>query len=658
MFVENTRTDILDGIEAELRDTPERLDFTTVKREKDGEIWKVYVDLTNINSSGLDESLEGAAAWWLGPPKGGADVLSVIPEDEQINLRFANCSPPANGEKICIYPPRYLESLYECWDNKAWAEQCLSWLQRMGSSNSYDKNQVPTTEPFKWLRRRQSDAFTLLGWDVSFLWGPPGTGKTTTLGAMLAQHLVEFPTSKVLLLSTTNLAIDQALVAVDKAMEQLCQSSAAAKAVRKRCFRVGSHFIASQYKGREHLLPVQDPKLISQLAVLEAQRPDPAKVQEYARWKEEVEQLRAEIRKQATRVLDEARLAAMTTTRAVFTFEELYKRKPYDLIVFDEASQVGLAHALVVAPLAKRCLFAGDPEQLAPIVRSQNSSATRWLGQSMFSRMKKSHASTCLLNEQSRMAEPICKIVSNIFYDGKLLVAVDAKRDPKWKRDRELAHAKFVGRKTIHLELIDKNGTWSQKYRGPIRYDSVVFIRDLVGNLKTHLPENEIIVLTPFRAQRTLIRMFLQNAGCKRVKVSTVHRAQGSECHTVIFDPALGNTPFLQTEDAPRLINVALSRAKARLVIILSPDDRVNPLFNRLSGVIENMDRFSEALPISQFALQPDFPYCAVNKAVQIGDKIGRITEVGANGAKFVLMEFKSGQKKTFDTSCVVKNCS
>lgn len=585
-------------------------------------------------------------------------MLSVIPEDEQINLRFATCSPPSNGEKICIYPPRYLEALYECWNNKAWAEQCLLWSQRIESSNSYDKSRVPTPGPFKWLRRRQSDAFKLLGWDAGFLWGPPGTGKTTTLGAMLAQYLVEFPTSKVLLFSTTNFAVDQALVAVDKAMEQLGQSSAAARAVRKRCFRVGSHFIASQYKGREHLLPVKDTELISQLAALEAQRPDPSKVQDYARWKEKVEQLRAEIRRQATRVLDEARLAAMTTTRAVFTFEELYIRKPYDLIVFDEASQVGLAHALALAPLAQRCLFAGDPKQLAPIVRSQNSSATRWLGQSMFTKMKKTHDSTCLLNEQSRMAEPICKVVSNIFYDGGLIVAADCKRDPKWRRDRELIQVSPLGRKTIHLELIDKNGTWSQKYHGPIRYESAVFIRDLVSNLKTCLAENEIIVLTPFRAQRTLIKTFLQNAGCKRVKVSTVHRAQGSECHTVIFDPALGNTPFLQTEDAPRLINVALSRAQARLVVLLSPDDRVNPLFNRLYNVIENMDRFSEAIPIGQFALRSDFPYCAVNKAVQIGNKVGRVTEVVEDGKKFVLMEFSTGEKKTFVTKYVVENCS
>ena len=36
------------------------------------------------------------------------------------------------------------------------------------------------------------------------LWGPPGTGKTTTLGVLVAEYLDRHPGAKVLLLSTTN----------------------------------------------------------------------------------------------------------------------------------------------------------------------------------------------------------------------------------------------------------------------------------------------------------------------------------------------------------------------------------------------------------------------------------------------------------------------
>lgn len=95
-----------------------------------------------------------------------------------------------------------------------------------------------------------------------------------------------------------------------------------------------------------------------------------------------------------------------------------------------------------------------------------------------------------------------------------------------------------------------------------------------------------MVVLTPFRAQRALLRVTLERLGVRGVNVWTVHRAQGSEHHTVIFDPVVGTAKFLLTADARRLINVALSRAQARVILTLSSHDEANPTLREVAQVM------------------------------------------------------------------------
>jgi hypothetical protein len=656
--------EILSGIRAELSKTAKHIEFKVASREQEGAVWKVFVDLSDQvkpRSGGLDESLEGARAWWPGEPTNGmADVLSVIAEEEQINLRYATSTPPGPGQILRIYPPKYLEALRDAWADDRWAGRSLARLDKITEGvNVHDASKAVSVPPFPRLRlrKRQVVAFGLPRWDYGFLWGPPGTGKTTTLGALLAAYLVKFPKDRILLLSTTNLAVDQALVSVDKALEEWSAKSTGVAHCRKVCARIGNHFLASNYKDRQHLLPVKDERLLREPVELETKQPPKENVGAFNTWKQRIDSVRQAIRAQAKKALDDARLAAMTTTRAGFTLDDLNEFAPFDLVVFDEASQVGQAHALALLPLGRRSIFAGDPQQLAPIVCSDHPAARRWLGESMFREMNPKTDSTCLLNEQSRMAEPICQIVSNVFYRGELIVADECKNARRWRAERHLKDIPPLGAASACVEVMAEDGTWSAKYHGPIRYKSAKRIRDLAIKLTLDMDESDIIVLTPFRAQRTLIRQFLRNAGLRKVAVSTVHRAQGSERHTVLFDPVQGSNAFLQTEDAPRLINVALSRAQARLVLLLSRFDRENPLLNQIANVIdlpsESGDR---AIPIRTLVLRPDFPQCALDKVVQIGTITGRVIEIREGGAKIALMDFKSGATRQFATSVVIKN--
>jgi DNA replication ATP-dependent helicase Dna2 len=247
-------TEVIDAIDDELRVASKFLRFRVADLSQQANIWKIFVEPMSASSS-LDESLEGAAAWWLGPPSGTADVLSVIPDNDQLNIRYLSSPPPLRGQEIRVYPPRYLEALRDCWETSSWSTQCLVWLDKMNQAEFEDLQDVDRIEGFPKLRGAQRQAFGLLDREHGFLWGPPGTGKTYTLGAMLAHYLCQRPTAKVLLLSTTNAAVDLSLISVDEHLESLSSTNTVASQLRKKCLRIGNHFVASKYKGREHLLP-------------------------------------------------------------------------------------------------------------------------------------------------------------------------------------------------------------------------------------------------------------------------------------------------------------------------------------------------------------------------------------------------------------------
>ena len=577
------------ALESELQKIPAYYTLEIEKKKKhDEDIWTLTVDVSGMREA-LDESFEGATVWWAHPKKGAADVLSVLPDRHQINLRYCTSDPPEKG-RIRIYPARYLEPLVDIWKDPSWTPKSLVWIEKLNNKDiKKEEGLVLDTRHFPSLREAQKKAFALLQWEVSYLWGPPGTGKTYTLGAFLAQYLRQFEDKRVLLLSTTNNAVDHALIAVDTALDQV----GTAGSVKHKCVRLGNHFIASHYENRQHLIPVRDETLIRRLVALEKERPETEEVTKYAKWKARVEAARGELRAQMGILIRQKRLVAMTTTRAVFTLKDL-KDQRFDLIVFDEASQVSLAHATALMPLSNRFLFAGDPKQLAPIVRSKTEYAKKWLGESAFTYMDTKADWTCLLNEQSRMIEPICRLVSELFYEKKLVVAEKENRDPKWRQERFIRSIESLkGVRHIHVVNIKTNGIWSKKYRGPIRFDSAERIQQIVIELTSKgRPESDIIVLTPFRAQRILIRKILHGIGLKKVQVSTVHRAQGSERHTVIFDPVDARRDFLNEKmnsDAPRLINVAISRAKAHLIVLLSDGDRSNRIMDQANLIINDM---------------------------------------------------------------------
>lgn len=657
--------DLRAAVNAELTATPEYYDFKVLHAERDGALWRVTLEPGYVFAEGqrpgaasaqalLDDSLDGASAWWGAPAKGGASVLAVLAEDDQLVLQNASSPPPPAGHLIRLYPTRFLNAVADAWWDTPWAEQAMAALPDLSSPTPLRGGTPLTGEPFRWLRPAQRAALALAGHSSGFLWGPPGTGKTTTLGVLLAEYLDRHPGARVLLLSTTNQAVDQATLAVDKALHK-----GRREALRGAVQRLGTRFDAAAYEGREHLIPTQDRDLIARLARTEAARPHGRDAQALKAWADRVASLRDELRSASLQVLQRCRLASMTTTRAAFTLKTLRAladdgAPPFDLVVFDEASQVSLAHALVLMPLGRARLFAGDPQQLSPVQRSDDRLARRWLGRSPFAEMPKAGPAVALLDEQSRMAPPIGELVSELFYDGALRVAADALAAPGWQAARARALGSIDAGTHVHLQRMKTDGGWVAAERGPVRRESAEAIAELLDQALAsgEWQPDELIVLTPFRAQRALIRQRLRARGLpESLRVSTVHRAQGSEAPVVVFDPADGAQPFLHGEAAQRLLNVALSRAQAKLVLFVSAADAASPLLAPLVQRLRLAGDTRAATPLLQLARDPGFPANAVGRRVSAGRHEGEVVRVSADGRQFWLLNARTGAEQLIDVA-------
>ena len=511
-----------------------------------GSQWRVTVRCPAADYDAVwAQCAEGASLRWSGAAaatQGWGGILEVLVDGSDLIIAVEGGVEPAPGFTAQVEPVDFISPLQARWDDEAWRERMTSAVAEQLPARLL----VAPPSRFAWLRNSQRRAFNLVAHRHGFLWGPPGAGKTVTTAVLVAAWVVAHPTSRVLLIAATNPAVDQLLLATDRALADLGYDLRTPGSPRCSCRRVGRQADLQRYRGvAPHLLPSSPDG-----------REPRALVQE---------------------VLTNARMVAMTATRALLEAPYLGNLPPFDLLVVDEASQLPLALALALLPLARRGFYAGDPAQLAPVVRARTPAAANWLGRSLFDlrAVLGPPEATVLLSEQARMAAPICEYVGRLFYQGQLSVCPRAAADPHWSEVRARAAGE---RPAFEVVPVAEPGRFSRSRGGPVREASAALLVDEVRAALAHVPVGDVLVLTPFRAQVRMVREVFKAAGLAGVSVSTVHRAQGGERLVVFFDPVLGRSAFLRGQAGARLINVACSRAQARLVLLLSAEDCKNPL--------------------------------------------------------------------------------
>jgi len=565
--------EIRSAIAKELKLAAHGESFVATRVDPEGPFLWIYVETPEDSTrpAMVSDEFEDCIVSWEG---GSGEVISVEAQFSLIRVYLFSGVSIRPGSVLAIRSPEYLKSVQDLWADESLARRFVEPLLRDVNPREIQAISLDSAV-FSRLRDAQRNAFRLVDWRRSFLWGPPGTGKTYTLARILAAHTLQRP-GKILLLSSTNVAVDRAVIEVDRALAEL-------SAPPKFTYRFGSRFNPKDFEGKEHLIPLSKDKkdLVQKLRRLYELKPAKDEVNGYKKWKDERDVLQRSIDDENAKFLSEAKIAGMTTTLAANKFRQLLALG-FDLIVFDEASQIGQIQALTLGSLGKRVLFAGDHKQLSPIAQGKDD----WLGKSPFEWIDKPSAkdATCQLVEQSRMCKCICNIVSERFYDGKLRVAdrewADAKNE--WKDERRAPSTPmFRARNLVTIE-VDEEASQVKGFYGYQCLKSAELVAALVQHHwekvwckevspqdRTKKIEQEVLILTPYRAQRRLIEVELDGLKLSQKLVSTVHRAQGSEKNIVIFDPVRPQGKFVNSEEGRRLVNVAFSRAKQRLIVML-----------------------------------------------------------------------------------------
>jgi DNA replication ATP-dependent helicase Dna2 len=263
------------------------------------------------------------------------------------------------------------------------------------------------------------------------------------------------------------------------------------------------------------------------------------------------------------RVMDEAPIVAATAHRACTM--PYIRRRAFEMTIVDEAGQLTEPLTLGLTLRARRFVLIGDDRQLPPVVR------TRELGFSMFERLKKEceqsgKQSLTLLDTQYRMHPLIMSVSNRFFYDGRLRAGVS--QDDRLPPDGApvlMVPVDSHGSDRINVEEADAVERIVRRYR-----------RDY------GVPADGIGVVSPFRAQVVLLRKRLQDTG---VTVDTIERFQGGERDIMILSLVRSRGGGFVFDD--RRFNVAVTRARRKLVFVAHPELFVNSRYEWISTFIE-----------------------------------------------------------------------
>ena len=411
--------------------------------------------------------------------------------------------------------------------------------------------------------------------NIDFIFGPPGTGKTTYLGSeIIIPRMKQEEDVKILVLTPTNKAADVIIRKIQEVMQN--DASYLDWLVR--------------FGGTDD---------------------------------EEIE--KAGIYREKTFDIRQLSRSVTVTTIDRFPYDffmtdgerHYIRNQKWDYIIFDEASMIPLIK--IIYPLYHRTplkfIIAGDPFQIEPVV-----ALDMWKGENIYSMVKlESFANPAtiphkydvkLLTTQYRSIPIIGELFSKLTYDGILEhyrkdESIPSLNIEKYIEIKPLNIIKFPVSKyeSIYRSKRLSGTTPYQVYSALFTYEFTIWLASIISKGIT-TEKFSIGVIAAYKAQADLIDKLISSAKIPdniSVQTGTIHGFQGDECEIIVSvynpPPSISDSKemFLNKKN---IINVSVSRARDYLFVIM-PDDKtenVNNLFliKRMEQYIKDSEMYME----------------------------------------------------------------
>ena len=457
-----------------------------------------------------------------------------------------------------------------------------------------DINKVPHKPvPFEYYKRlddSQKEAFlAAMDNDLSLIWGPPGTGKSFTLASIL-YALYKLGEDRTAVCCLSNVAVDQLLC---KLLDIIDDEKIEPGNIYRAGRSMDSRILATDYlfPKDEWTQTLRGKIRQNQEEIIRLKERKMEKSEASIVLKAENKELREKLREHTEYLVKNSRLVFSTISNFILS-KNLYESK-FDNLIVDEASMMAMPSLLTLGHnISKRLILVGDFQQLSPISMVKDA----LLVDSVFEMSEinirnTDHPALFQLLTQRRSNEKIVDLINKTFYQGKLI--------PEAKENEDIINAEPFPKKVIALKKVTdgavrytKGGTRQNK----VFAENVMSILDVLS--QNRHADFTIGVITPYKGQVSLLRALKIERNYdddfdSRIKIGTIHTFQGSECDIIIFDMVdcfdmesgkpnkIGR--LYHGNAGERLLNVAVSRARHKLIVVCDPEYIKNIPGNKIS---------------------------------------------------------------------------